>query len=702
MASMKADPTAYTRASSVAVLGLVIQATVGLAFLLYAVFGRDNASLYAFFAGALGLPVWLGLALVFHQSKLERQEAIEAETLSRGTAAQASVFQGSGADDDLRVAAKRLAWMHKFLLPAITLLVAGGLIGVGLWKFREGQAQLNPVGFRKPELTGWAVALGIGIAVLGFIFARFVAGMAKQRAWSQLRAGASYLVGTALLGLALAVAHGVAFAGNDVVLRYLHVAIPVFMIALGGEMLLNFVLNIYRPRKAGEAPRPAFDSRVLGFLAAPDRFVDSLSGAINYQFGFEVSSTWFYQLLSRSLVSLLALAILVIWMLSSLAVVRPNERGLLLQFGRLVREVDSGLHIKAPWPFQTLETHPALAARTVNVGTQSPQLDGPVLWTKPHVSGEKEILLVVQPSRPKTGESRAASRDLALLAIEVVVQYAVTNLTDYRELAADNDEPGLPGRPADPDRHRTEMLRSVAQRELIEHAATLSVDEVLGAQRAKMSDTLRERIVARFAGLGRRDGATGKARGAGVEVLFVGVAGAHPPQLEEVASSFEGVVMAEQKSIVQIENGRADEIRTLARVAGDVAVARRIVAEIDRLEAVRSSGDERAITELEQKVEALLSEAGGEAASIIEVARAERWERHMTARAMAVRQEGRTALFKAAPALYRAKLYFDALLAGARDARVFITDFPSLRPRINFEEIESALGGGALEERLGN
>lgn len=691
---MKADPVSHKRAASVALLGLAIQTILALTLLLYGVFGRDGAALTAFYAAALGVPVWLGLALVFHQNKLERLEAIEAEMYARSSAAEASVFQGG--EDDLRVAAKRLAWLHKVLIPVLSLAVAGALIGIGLWQFQQGREVLNPVGFRKPPLTGWAVALGIAIGVIGFIFARFVAGMAKQEVWSHLRAGAAYMVGTALVGLAIAVAHGVAFAGNDVVLRYMHVAIPVFMVALGVEFVLNTILNIYRPRKAGEAPRPAYDSRVLGFVATPDRIVDSISDAINYQFGFDVASSWFYQLLSRSLFSLTALAILVIWGLSCLAVVAPNERGLLLQFGRLVREVPSGLHVKMPWPLQTMETHPALAARTIDVGTQAAKTEGAILWTTPHAGGEKEILLVVQPGA--AGAASLESRDLALLAVEVVVQYAVTDLGAYRRLAADNDEVEVPGRPADPDRHRTALLRSVAQRELIEHAATLTVADVLGAARASMNDELRGRIAARYAELGPVDPETGRPIGAGVEVLFVGVAGAHPPQAEEVALSFESVVSAEQKALAAVEQGQTQAIKRLASVAGDARLAERIVAEIDALERLRAAADARAIAEQEQRVEELLAEAGGQAASLIEIARAERWERHMDARGLAIRQEGQAVLSKAAPALYRARLYFQALRESTADSRLFISTFPSPRVRFNFEEIESSLSG--LEERL--
>lgn len=679
---MKADPISFKRATSVSLVGLALQTVLALALLIYGVFGRDSAAITAFYAVTLGLPVWLALALVFHQHRLERVEAVEAELYASSSAAQASVFEGI--EDELRVAAKRLAWMHRVLLPILSLLLGGALVGVGLWRFGVGRAQLTPGGFTRPELTGWAVSLGIGLAVVGFIFARFVAGMAKQTVWGNLRAGASAMVGASLLGLGLAVGHGVGFAGNDIVLRYLNVAFAALMILLGGEVFLNFVLNIYRPRRPGEIPRPAFDSRILGFIAAPDRLVESISDAINYQFGFDVTSTWFYRLLSRSILSLAALAAAVIWLLTTMAVVKPNEKGLLLHFGSLVREINAGLLWKWPWPFQAVETYPALELTQLTVGSATPNPDGPILWTNAH--SNDEVFFLVQPT-PAAGASRSEAAGLSLLSIEVAVQYTVDDLVAYRLLAADGEPPN------DLDSVRRDLLRSVASRELMETAGSMTVDDILGDRRAQMGAELRTRIAARFAALGEKDPATGKPRGAGVRLLFVGVAGAHPPANDEVALKFENVVAAEQQSEAALENAEAQKIAVLAKVAGSVDLAQRIVVEIDKLEAMRAGGDERAIKEQQLAVERLLSDAGGDAAVEIQAARAERWDRHMNARGLATRQQGHVALYRAAPRVYIAKLYFDALRDALEKAQVYITAFPLPHVRFNFEEIQTNIGG---------
>ncbi|TVQ33308.1 MAG: hypothetical protein EA376_02945 [Phycisphaeraceae bacterium] len=679
---MKADPISFKRAVSVSLLGLAIQIVLGLTMLVYGVFGQDQTAILAFFYSLIGLPVWLGLALVYHQHKLERLEAQEAELYATSSAAQATVFQE--VDDELRVAARRLKWMHRILMPVLSLVVGGLLVGLGLYWFNVGRAELAPGAFDMPQMTGWAVSLGLVVAVIGFIFARFVAGMSKQSIWANLRAGASYVVGAAFIGLAIALGHGAAFAGTEAVLKYLHVLIPIFFMILGAEVFLNFLLNIYRPRRAGEIPRPAFDSRLLGFIAAPDKFVESISDAINYQFGFDVSSTWFYQLISRSFMALILLGGLIIWGLTSFAIVEPNQRALVLSFGKLQREVGSGLVIKAPWPFQTLETHPALAVTQIDAATPPPSPDEDILWTTPHHAGDERLLLV--QSSPATGETRA--HDLSVLAVETPVLYAVTDLTAYRMLAADSENP------RDPDALRRTILQMVASRVVIEYVATMSIDEILGPRRVEMGPALQRMITERFNALGAIDPQTGQPRGAGVEVLFVGVAGAHPPEREEVARNFESVVASEQRGKAIVETSHATAIRTLARVAGDVDLARRIVDEIDRLEELENQGaDRREIVEQELRIEALMETAGGEAASKIQQARADRWERQMSARVMHTRQAGREALYNASPAFYTAHLYLDALRNATRDARLFITTFDHPRMRFNFEEAQATFAG---------
>ncbi len=659
---MRSDEVAFKRATGVGLIGFGVHTLLTVALLLYGIFAQDSAGLTAFAASSVGILIWLALVLLFHQHRLERIESAEAEAYSSSTAAQASVFDE--ASDDLRTAGRRLAWMHRLLMPAFSLLVGALYIAGGIWRFMVARVDLEPDGFIAPtELSGWAVAIGLAIAVIGFVFARFVAGMAKQDVWGNLRAGSGAIVGLSLVGLALAVAHGAEFVGVHQPLRYLQTVIAVFMVLLGVEIVLNFVLNIYRPRRSGEIPRPAFDSRILSFVAAPDRIATSISDAINYQFGSDVASTWFYRLLSRTLPRLLFLAIIMFWGLTAFQVVDPSHKALVLRFGSLQSEVGSGLVVKAPWPISTVESFPAERVNELVAGTPPTETDDPVLWTTKHVKGDEKFLLV-QPTPGVLGS--AGSGDLSLMAIEVPIYYVVENLEKYTQIASDWIDPKYR------NGMRQDVLKAVASSEVMRYISTLDVEQLMGENRDAINAELLARIDHRFNDPSGLD--------AGVRILFAGVTAAHPPRNEQVASSFEGVVSADIQKAKALEDSKSRAVETLAEVAGSVAQAEEIVEQL-RYRETLTDPDE--ILAADHRIEELLDDAGGEAAVTLLQARADRWTGLMQYRADAEQQGSRIAAYRAAPEVFLAKMYFGGLLDSIQNARLYITT--ATDPNIEFD-----------------
>ncbi len=676
---MKNDLQSYRSAVSASIRGLVLQAVLASVVLIYSVRAQDSAGWTAAAFMWTGVLVWLALTIVYDQHRRERIEALESEALAAGGAP--SVFEGQ--DQDFRPAAKRLAGLYKFFFPIMSLLIGGLLLGLGLWRFfaaREAMldAEVIAVSATPAEPTAqglWALGIGLTVAVVGFIYARYTAGMAKQEVWANLRAGAAVAVGSALLGFLLALAHFIdRTLGPDWLVRVLPIVFASILAVIGVEIFINFLMGIYRPRRPGEIPHPAFESRLLGFAAAPDRIAQSVSDAINYQLGFDVTSGWFYQLLSRWIGGLLLIGVLVVWLLSSIAVVQPHQRGMILQFGKIVREdVPPGAHFKLPWPFQTLQIPEymtrdkqgryqitdltATGVRTLQLGS-APPATTEILWTNEHVG--EEVFQYVRLGEQGGGDT---ALDIAMVSVEIPLQYSVKDVEDFDSLA--------------PPRERDELLKRVAQRELLHFFRTQQLSEVLGGERRAISEDLRERIQNAFDNLPAGEGET---RSAGVEVLFVGIAGVHPPR--ETAKSFEQVVQADQRREAKLSAANAEAIKTLTTAVGDISLARQIVSELDRLEEMQNNAaPAEDIAEQEFNIQKLLEQAGGSAASLLAQASAERWERHMGLRGRAARYEGQLALFNAAPNLYRANLYFDAMKFAMKDARVYITsdDIPNLR-----------------------
>lgn len=684
---MKADHLSFKRAASVAMLGFAIQLVITLILLLYGLYGRDSAAFSASFFSLVGVFVWLVLTLLFDQHRRERVEAMEAEALAEEAAS--SVFEEGAAD--LRIATRRLQTWYKFVIPVSSLLIGAALVSLGIWRFQVDRALARPGVLGPAEYRGWAIAFGLIIAFVGFVFARFVSGMAKQPMWANLRGGAAYAVGSAIIGLALAVAQFVDVAGSDSVRRLLVVAIPVLIIGLGVEVFLSFLVDLYRPRKKGVFPRPAFDSRVLGLLSAPDRIARSIGEALDYQFGFEVQETWFYRLLLRRWPVLVVVGVLVVWGLSAFAVVAPDQRGMIVRFGRVVREdVGPGLHVKMPWPIDRVslpeitERQPdgqvrvtgytATGVRTLQLGTTPATGDGPVLWTNEH--NAEEVFNICQASRD-AGAPGGSDRDLALVAVEVPVTYVVTDPLLYDQLGP----PGV----------REDILRVVGQRAVTEFLTSVSLEQVLGADRAGLAPQIMDRVQADYDRL--NPGPDGTARGAGISVLSVTIAHMHPPR--DVAPKFEQVVIAMQHRDAKIEVARGEEVQSLAGVAGSEAEANAIVAALDKYEAMRDQGaDDATLAKQEAVVVGLMASAQGEAATTLAAAQAARWKAHMGAWAESIRYQGMVASFTAAPLVYRAGLYFQALKESLAKSRIYLVsgDVPVLHNRLELQTEKTNIG----------
>jgi regulator of protease activity HflC (stomatin/prohibitin superfamily) len=697
---MKADYVSYRKAAACSVIGAVIHAVLAVGLLIYGLKAADHTAVSASLYVGLGILVWISLAVVHDQHRRERIEALEHDALTQDKGG--SVFEGQG---DFRVAAKRLDFIEKWALPSVSLVFGSLLIAAGWWRFSSARPRLDASTFVPSASSGWGVGLWFLAALTGFLFARYVAGMAKQPAWSKLRAGAGLSVAMALMGLASVIAHLIDTWGPDGMVRWLQVVFPLVMIVLGVEVFINFLLDLYRPRKAGETRPLAADSRLMSFLAAPDRIAESASEAINYQFGYNVTSTWLYQLLSRSLANLLILGLLVGWLLSAAAVVQPHQRALVLRFGHVAREIGPGLHFKLPWPIERLSIPSyserdakgkivdkgmtTTGVRTLQLGKPLPAKERtePILWTNEHGAGE--VFFVVRPSPLQIADlnpdDRVADKaadsawlsDLALIAAEIPMQYAVRDVQAFESLG-------------DPDQ-RESILKTTAQRAVMRTLRGYSVDQILGPKRTELAPRLRTAIEDAFAKL--NPDPSGKPRGSGVEILSVSVQGVHPSKA--VAPSFEKVVQAEQGAEGLVEAANAAALGTLIAMTGSRQLATDLVAAIEEKDRLSSSPNDSpdALRAVESKIADLLADCRGKVAQSLAQASAARWEKHLGMRERALRYAGQVASFEANEPLFRAHLYFDALVNAVRETRLVITD-DDRNLRINADLIDKSTDSG--------
>src|SRR6185503_7680178 len=119
------------------------------------------------------------------------------------------------------------------------------------------------------------------------------------------------------------------------------------------ETMVNLVLEIYRPRVKGQQARLLYESRLVGLLSQPEGLITTAAQALDYQFGFKVSDTWFYKFLERALGWLILLQVVVLLLSTSIIFIEPGEQGILERFGKPVDSrhvLQPGAHLKLPWP----------------------------------------------------------------------------------------------------------------------------------------------------------------------------------------------------------------------------------------------------------------------------------------------------------------------------------------------------------------
>jgi regulator of protease activity HflC (stomatin/prohibitin superfamily) len=422
-----------------------------------------------------------------------------------------------------------------------------------------------------------------------FFFARYASGMARVTEWQLLRGGASYMLGNAVAAMAIIVALG---AHLKEIVAWEHAiayALPLLMVVLGVETVISFLVDIYRPRVPGVEPRACFDSRLLGLISEPGGIAHTLAEAINYQFGFQVSQTWFYQLLQRALVPLVFVGVLVVWLLSCFIVVQPYEHAIIERFGRQVdpeHPLGSGLYVKWPAPIEISRKYNTDQLHEFYVGFRigdQPKPDEdrdptkPVieLWTDRKHSGREHFDFIISPtpgSEREPREEEEAPSDLGRRAAETEDRRAAQHLVRMQIVVQYKIRPSelayFTQQVADPHA----ALRKIAWNEITRFAASSHIDQLMGEMRLAGSRIIQERIARRADELKL-----------GVDIKYVGILQVHPERT--VAEAFRGVVTAQQEKIGKIREARVTENEILSRVAGDKQKALALAHASDQVQA---------------------------------------------------------------------------------------------------------------------
>jgi len=551
---------ANRRGLKIAVAGLVLQtALVVLAVRVWYV-TRALPALPAVWLVVAPLLLWLLTALLFYCRFLERREDKELQELAARGGDAEGLFAG---EQQIRPAASRLRWMERYLVGACTLLLAGYHAALGILTLRwVGSAEATVAG-------SWTVVV---FTILGwfaaFLFSRYATGMARVKVWSLLRAAGSYLFVDCLVLITLAVSLGLEAYEIAVVGRVAAYALSALLIVLGAELTLNFILDLYRPRIPGADRRASFDSRLLNLIASPERVGHSIAEALNYQFGFEVSRTWFYQLLRRALLPLLLAGAAVIWLLTSVVIVEEGQRYVVLRWGkkepRRVLTPRRWPYLIWPWPMDKATPFDVGKVHTFWLGLGGDRKEEIIngkriyLWSKEHGPRRELDVLVAKPADvQQTGKQDIPA--VNIIKLVVAVDYRIREGRLYRFGYAFDDA--------------VKLAEAVAYREMICYAASATLDEPLpddadkGRPQGLMSFGRQEAQRDLFRNI---SGALGKLD-LGIEIVRVQLLGCHPPT--DAAPAFEEVIAAEREQDKLRYAAEAEANELLSTAAGDPRVA---------------------------------------------------------------------------------------------------------------------------------
>ncbi|MCK4292894.1 MAG: hypothetical protein KAY65_06835 [Planctomycetes bacterium] len=641
--------------------------------------------------------IWLVLAIQFHQRALAEQEKLDLGELAKDERASA-IFEGKGERAALFAAAtRRLEILEKWFIPIFSAAIAIYEVGIGLYLYLvkpiPGAAQTN----QSTPFLLCAVCM-TAVAFVSFLISRYATGMSAEPNWKPLRAGGSFLLGISVLCFALAVGLALANFQFFIVVKVLNFVVPILLIVLGAETALNVVLDIYRPRLKGQYSRAAFDSRLLGTINEPGGVFRSAAGAIDYQFGFKVSQTWFYKLLEKAIVPLVVFAGVTLYLLSCVVVVAPDEEAIIEHFGNplnsagQVKLIGPGLAFKWPWPIDKARKYRTKKISELYIGYEprrDPDTDEIIrekhlLWGEDHYEQEHDLLVATEYTGRELPEGAVP---VSLIKANVPVLYRVKEKGLYSFLYNYGETEEREGTKVRKVYESERMLEAICYQELTRFAASATIDV---NDQDRSADILQESLF----GAGREKAKkilTSNIQNAadraalGVEIVFLGLQGVHPTV--EVAPDYQAVVGAVQKRQKLILEAQTERNKELSTLAGSVKDANELYTLAEKHRQARTKNTPQDVNDLTNRLDKAFAQAGGEIFIKLRESQSYAFEKATLARATGTRFADQLKAYRAAKNIYtrqqRLILFEEALknirkyvvVADPNDILVFIVDF---------------------------
>tara|TARA_B100000678_G_scaffold183391_1_gene153260 strand:+ start:610 stop:2538 length:1929 start_codon:yes stop_codon:yes gene_type:complete len=582
----------------------------------------------------LGIGTLIGF-FSFIQSHLidrERVEALEMQELDRSRGNE-SLF--AGAAEDAYPARNARRQFEKWVVPAFSVLVLLGQ-ALGLWWIYGELSE-----WTTPAQDGAVLSImffGLFMVVL-FMMGKYSAGLARMDGQELLRPGANYMLLGSVVSAAVVLAQAASYFGYPAWDRNITWAVLIVLLVSALENLVTLVLEIYRPRIDDKKARLLYESRLIGLLGQPGGLISTAAQALDYQFGFKVSETWFYKYLEQKLALIIAIQVVVLFLSSSFVVIQPNEEAFRERFGKRNAHLGPGFSFKLPWPIDKVYRYKTTEIQNFVLGVldqneeTKPNSGAPedvqvLLWTTQHNHGssnnpEQNYNMIVASSDVLLDTAASDSVPVNLLTVSIPVQYRVNDLTNW---VYKTDNAGA-------------MLQKLSMREVTRYLIGVDIHELMGPGRTKAQEELKKAIQQQA-----------NASELGAEIVFVGLQDIHPPVGQnEQSKATGGVAESYEKVNVAQLHSETNRLGALQYKAGKVPQARGLAAEF-------------------------LAGAHSESTNKVALARAE-----------AGRFGHQISAFNAAPSVYTTRSKLETFVETTRGARKYILSNPDNRDIINLE-----------------
>lgn len=449
-------------------------------------------------------------------------------------------------DEDVRFTAGRAYANYRKYAPFVVAVLVVALLAAmlaGYAAYWGNAARIKA----DPENPMRALIVAVLMMTLSGFIGAFYVGQARSSAFRWLRTvGGWFMVGF-LVMLAASVELCMVRFNVTTSGHYMAWGGWTLLVVLTGEIVVNFIVDFYRPR-TGEEVRPLYESSLLSLFTEPGGVMRNIANTLDYQFGFKVSGTHIYSFVEKALFPGLVVWLVVLWLFTGVDQVGPSQLGLRLRCGRLVSSepLQPGIYFKLPWPFEDIRRYSCSEVRELVVGNDSGmsryQQDEYVDDGRGHT-----------PAKDKSSESETAIAHISLWTQRKSGSDSIY-MVAVRDVGAVQDSSGLPVnlaflnaavpiqyhiRPSElmlyafNSRNPEYMLRLAAESVTYEYLASIPLMDVMATGRQQIMADLKQRI----------QKAADELR-LGVEIDNVGLIDVHPAA--ETVEAYQSVISAQE------------------------------------------------------------------------------------------------------------------------------------------------------------